>query len=944
MPHTCCVPKCNGNTKHGLKVHMFGFPSDPILRQKWIAAVPRENFTPVSSSKVCNLHFIPEHLVWTVSQQDSKTGKIVSAPLIKPRLYKNAVPSVFPNCPKYFNKEIHFRKSRDEKLKDLEEQQLLTVIEESRAENIAYQKLICFQNFEEFLTKFTNIKLGKGWFTIRDETRLSFCRIDNIPGPVITYSVVVQSDLEVKAFLFGNPVNTSGTKLPFTTNNIIDIQNLIDMLDKLLSKSDSQFDKFKLKKDITNHVCELLTTLKQIDDSDGSSEESLDISFLIEQLKLYNTPKQRYRYSAKSLILCSVIHLISPHAYKYLRHSGTVILPHSKTLKTICNKFLTDPTIEEKQSFLMYAKNVAKYLEDREKNVILLIDEVHIEPFVDYKGGNIVGTACNNHNELATTAYAFMINSVFSSFKEVVHISPISKIDYKILHSFLDKVIKGLEEIGYRLFCIISDNNAINGKAVSQFSDNKQLSIVYPHPFDRTRPLFFLFDSVHLLKCIRNNWINLKSQQKLIYPDFDGNSKTSNIADFAALKKLHEIESAKLLKFGYGLTLKALHPTNLERQNVKLALKVFNCFVAEGLLQFQNEISHSVETSNFINIVLRWWKIVNVKTPLKGRRLKDPYQEPVVNKNDFKLIFLGKMLTWLDTWKSNGSNQNKMSSQTHTALTHTVYGLIEITKYCMEELNMNYVLLGKFQTDPLEHRFGKYRQLAGGHYNISIRQLYESEKRLRIQSLLTLKSKTFGNISIESFCERIDDSDGQSDGNIFIPHIELSEKDFDEVEQEMPVVTYLAGYCCFITSRKLKCQSCNEILVLPEEFVIEDNFSLIHNLNRGSLFFPQQSVTSIVLHAYVLFNVILRDHEDDFLAVFNKRSFLINFILEHLDENKLIEDLTIFSSPCSNHNNKEITTYILRSCINTFFNNYCGKKNNRVGKSNKRKLATLTDK
>nr|CAH7745832.1 unnamed protein product [Callosobruchus chinensis] len=47
---------------------MFGFPSDPILRQKWIAAVPRENFTPVSSSKVCNLHFIPEHLVWTVSQ------------------------------------------------------------------------------------------------------------------------------------------------------------------------------------------------------------------------------------------------------------------------------------------------------------------------------------------------------------------------------------------------------------------------------------------------------------------------------------------------------------------------------------------------------------------------------------------------------------------------------------------------------------------------------------------------------------------------------------------------------------------------------------------------------------------------------------------------------------------------------------------------------------
>lgn len=41
-------------------------------------------------------------------------------------------PSNFPNCPKYFSKEANYRQSRDENLKPFEEQQFLTVIENSK--------------------------------------------------------------------------------------------------------------------------------------------------------------------------------------------------------------------------------------------------------------------------------------------------------------------------------------------------------------------------------------------------------------------------------------------------------------------------------------------------------------------------------------------------------------------------------------------------------------------------------------------------------------------------------------------------------------------------------------------------------------------------------------------------------------------------------------------
>ncbi len=53
--------------------------------------------------------------------------------------------------------------------------------------------------------------------------------------------------------------------------------------------------------------------------------------------------------------------------------------------------------------------------------------------------------------------------------------------------------------------------------------------------------------------------------------------------------------------------------------------------------------------------------------------------------------------------------------------------------------NFKYFLTGKVQTDMLEDRFGKFRQLAGGQYNISLRQLYEVEYKMRLQSSLPKK-------------------------------------------------------------------------------------------------------------------------------------------------------------------------------------------------------------
>ncbi|GFW14375.1 THAP-type domain-containing protein [Trichonephila clavipes] len=117
-----------------------------------------------------------------------------------------------------------------------------------------------------------------------------------------------------------------------------------------------------------------------------------------------------------------------------------------------------------------------------------------------------------NSEQAATLAYVFMIQSLLSPLKEIVHIMPLKKIDGEKLFAVVKKAIVELDGIGFKVIGVVSDNNSINRKAMSNFSVPPKLSIVYPHPSDTSNPLNFVIDSVHIFKCIRNNWINQKMQ------------------------------------------------------------------------------------------------------------------------------------------------------------------------------------------------------------------------------------------------------------------------------------------------------------------------------------------------------------------------------------------------------------------------------------------------
>ena len=63
---------------------------------------------------------------------------------------------------------------------------------------------------------------------------------------------------------------------------------------------------------------------------------------------------------------------------------------------------------------------------------------------------------------------------------------PACKIEAQALFEFIKKTVKSLEKVGFQVISVITDNNAINRKAMALFTSPPELHVAYPHLCDHT--------------------------------------------------------------------------------------------------------------------------------------------------------------------------------------------------------------------------------------------------------------------------------------------------------------------------------------------------------------------------------------------------------------------------------------------------------------------------
>jgi hypothetical protein len=536
-----------------------------------------------------------------------------------------------------------------------------------------------------------------------------------------------------------------------------------------------------------------------------------------------------------------------------------------------------------------------------------------------------------------------MICSAFGNFSEIVKLLPVHNIKGSEMTPITKTIITLVQKCGFTVLDIITDNHRINR---SLFTNLTQNMTFFPNPDHPQNKIFVSYDFVHLFKNIINNWRNLKNvDNTFLYPNFD-NFDEIKYAKFQDIKNLYIKEKDMVIKKAYKLNHKTVYPNNLERQKVYLADNICDYSTISSLKELG-----FYDTAEFLEIIRHWWDIVNNTSVTKTHQKNNKWCQPINRTDDFQIKFLKQFILWLDKWQKLDTNGH-LTNDTYSALRHSTSVFLEIIDYSFQNFDITYILPGKFTTEKLEKRFGKYRLLGGSNYNVSYDEVINAEKKIRLKHVFKKASGSEFSLSeiqarTANCCNESDldwdmskdcPQNTECDKFSFILTTDyLSQCQIDESAQ-----IYISGYASHKISKKIKCNIC--ISLVTESKGNLTNNEYFNYLQRGGLSIPTDMVKNVLFHMCAIFEKIINDIslESDFLKTIFQKTILCHLTLLSVS---LDESLKYFYCCCvCGKNNKNILAMLCSIFSNVLLNDYTKKKNNEAQNEKKESRAESKNK
>ena len=309
----------------------------------------------------------------------------------------------------------------------------------------------------------------------------------------------------------------------------------------------------------------------------------------------------------------------------------------------------------------------------------------------------------------------------------------------------------------------------------------------------------------------------------------------------------------------------------------------------------------------------------------------------ITSVDDQRFEWLKKLSEWLEAWKqySNTNSTGFLTKETYTALQHTVTTLVALYKELLQHYKLKYILTGKFQTDNIESRFGLYRMLSVCNYLVSVVEVLQNEKKLRMKNLLKLYSSSKGTIPIKDFLMEFGEPSNSDCDNNFIasfPHNTVTVK---VDEENLPPLLYTTGYVAKKMIDKLSYNECkmlfgNKSQPLDLELNREHQ-QYIQCLDRGGLMYPSNILLMIMQCSYSIFNMcISAGLEVNFLRVINQRQTLLGVIEKYLTANDDFIGIYHVCEVCD----ETFLVHLMKALkcfINVLLNNYTKNSTDKLG-------------
>ena len=183
----------------------------------------------------------------------------------------------------------------------------------------------------------------------------------------------------------------------------------------------------------------------------------------------------------------------------YSKFAQDYELPSVRTLQRITSRF-------GKYDETKFLNGVFSNLDNRKRKCVLMLDEIYAKAALLLHGSTMFGRAANDPSKLATTVLSMMLKSAFGGPEFIAKMLPVANLDSAFQFSETMSLIENIDALDAEVLAAIADGNRVNQKFFNRFTRvaGKPWLAYLPK---MNKFLYLLYDYVHLLKCVRNNWL-----------------------------------------------------------------------------------------------------------------------------------------------------------------------------------------------------------------------------------------------------------------------------------------------------------------------------------------------------------------------------------------------------------------------------------------------------
>lgn len=585
--------------------------------------------------------------------------------------------------------------------------------------------------------------------------------------------------------------------------------------------------------------------------------------------------KKGCKWSKQEKQLALSLHYKSPAAYKFMMYNLKFNLPSIRTIQTWLK--VSNLRTGLKTNLIKKLHIKASSMTEREKMCVVLFDEIalkkklelnHAEDIIEgYHDLGSLGRATN----FANTGLVFMIRGLLHNWKiPLCYFVSAGAVNSSSLQQIIRLVIKKLQDMSFKPTVLVCDQGSNNRSALALLGASKE----QPTIEIEGQKIFTCFDAPHLLKSIRNNFMNTKllfviNKRPVAWTDV---AKTFEIDQKSATTRA-------MLK----ITSNHITPTNFQKMRVKLAAQIFSHTVGSAIKTAaatkQWNSSTSLNTADFIE------NMNNIFDSLNSRVLHDPNPNrrplSIYKKRSEEVLQNG--LEYFKNIEVFEANKQRNNIYCLNGFEWTLRSILLLWDH-LKELGVKYLLTGFLNQDPLENFFSVIRNRGGYNPTPTVRQF-----RLEIQHNMNIRLQmavNTGNCEVEesealgmdvhqsnsaessTSIQIRNDEDGNTGDNV--NEEESLNEDLENVTQCVRPIqnntlekcsnVYVAGYLAHSVEKKFHCQVCSGKLTQGESNLIHKNefFLLAKDYSRGNniqfLKRPSEEFANIVTYLLLQFN------------------------------------------------------------------------------------------